>query len=536
MIHFYPYHRRLLTAGLVVLLVLQPFAALTVRAQGDDHPLLQYNEPAIVTLPSGQSVIRSFLAMQGDSFEVRLWPLTGFDFTALLLDPAQQLTQLLPGDDGNVVFAVPSAGHSGRYALVLQATGGQGEMLIQVNSSALPPAPLAIGLTELDLGSAGARFSLPAQPTAGETLLALHAAAPTSPGTPVPLPEILLIQPETGKTVLAASGGFSSGLSVSLPAQVSFLLVFLPAPAPLRLHLTWGPATGAGGLPTIPLAGATATPAVATLPPTPTPIQTLPPTLAPQSGAVAGQCQVSFSGAVNIRSGPSVQYPAIAAGMPGVVLAVTGRSPDGAWWQVDLGSGLEGWVSNLIEQVITQGNCAGIPQGSFAPLPTATLTPTFTATFAPTATFTPTYTPTLPMVATLNFSLPPVNGSSALTSGFVPDPYAIFISAGGPVDVSYLGGGCSGFTASAPSFSLNYTSGAFPLLRFYFIGTSDTTLVINSPAGSYFCVDDSFGTLNPTIDFNSPASGRYDVWVGSFAQGVPVSGTLYITESSSNHP
>jgi hypothetical protein len=136
----------------------------------------------------------------------------------------------------------------------------------------------------------------------------------------------------------------------------------------------------------------------------------------------------------------------------------------------------------------------------------------------------------------LNFSLPPVFGSTALTSGFVPDPFSVGLTAGGPVSVSYLGGGCSGFTTSAPSFSVNYTSGAFPTLRFYFIGSGDTTLIINSPSGSFFCVDDSFGTLNPTLDFNSPASGRYDVWVATFAQGASIGGTLFVTENTANHP
>ena len=87
-----------------------------------------------------------------------------------------------------------------------------------------------------------------------------------------------------------------------------------------------------------------------------------------------------------------------------------------------------------------------------------------------------------------------------------------------------------------PDYSVNYTSGAFPTLRFYFIGSGDTTMVINTPNGNYVCMDDSFGTLNPTIDFNSPSGGRYDVWIGSYASGTFVSGTLYVTESTGNHP
>jgi hypothetical protein len=141
-----------------------------------------------------------------------------------------------------------------------------------------------------------------------------------------------------------------------------------------------------------------------------------------------------------------------------------------------------------------------------------------------------------PPPPTLDYSLPPNYGSTSLTSGFVPDPHTVGITSGGPVDVSYLGGGCSGFATSAPDFSVNYTSGAFPTLRFYFIGSGDTTMIINAPNGSYSCVDDSFGTLNPTLDFNSPSSGRYDVWIASYASGTFISGTLYVTESTGNHP
>jgi hypothetical protein len=228
-------------------------------------------------------------------------------------------------------------------------------------------------------------------------------------------------------------------------------------------------------------------------------------------------------GAVNVRSGPSTDYAVLSQLSGSALAAVIGRLPDGSWFQADV-NGVVGWISASVIRV--GGQCGGVP----AVVPTAVPT----ATQAWTATPTPTDMPTA--IPTLNFSLPPNYGSTSLTSGFVPDPFTIGMTSGGPVDVTYLGGGCSGFVTSAPDFSLNYTSGVFPLLRFYFIGSGDTTLVINTPGGSYVCVDDSFGTLNPTVDFNSPASGRYDIWVGSYAEGVTVSGTLYVTENTGNHP
>jgi hypothetical protein len=68
------------------------------------------------------------------------------------------------------------------------------------------------------------------------------------------------------------------------------------------------------------------------------------------------------------------------------------------------------------------------------------------------------------------------------------------------------------------------------------VGAGDTTMVINSPSGSYFCSDDSFGTFSPTLDFNTPSSGRYDIWIGTYSPGGSIGGTLYVTESSANSP
>jgi hypothetical protein len=274
------------------------------------------------------------------------------------------------------------------------------------------------------------------------------------------------------------------------------------------------------GVSTVAAATPVPTPTAATFVPPPTftpqPLPTLPPT---------GPCVVASlsGGAVNVRSGPGTEYAVLSQLSGSALAAVIGRLPDGSWFQVDV-NGVVGWIAASVIRV--GGQCGGVP----AVVPTAVPTATQPWTATPTPTDIPTAIPTL------NFSLPPNYGSTSLTSGFVPDPFTIGMTSGGPVDVAYLGGGCSGFVTSAPDFSLNYTSGAFPTLRFYFIGSGDTTLVINTPGGSYVCVDDSFGTLNPTVDFNSPAAGRYDVWVGSYAEGVSVSGTLYVTENTGNHP
>ncbi len=511
------YSRILLCVLLAAILLGSPRG--TSRAQEGDPSPLQYNVPALVNLPAGQVVLRTFNVTAGDSFELRLNRLADFACTVVVLDPRQQAIPLVPGPEGDYVFEEPGAAQSGAYAIIMQAGGAGGEMLIQVTSSSAGLIPLAVGETRVTVGSAPLRYSLtvPTDAPGGMTLL----LSAVEGGPEARLPELSLEGIETGVVALAVSAGMLPGVSVTLPAGAAYVLALQPGAGPVQVRLTWTAVSTAGLAET---ASASATPLPAS-------------TLA--GPITTGPCQVSFSGPVNIRNGPSTAHVIIGGGNPGMVLNVTGRNGDTSWWQV-VYNAQNGWVSNQITAVATQGDCAAIPQASFPAAPTATPSPTSTPTLAwtatPTATATPTVTSTPIVVATLNFSLPPVYGSSALTSGFVPDPFTVGVTGGGPANVAYLGGGCSGFATSAPSFSVNYTAGAFPLLRFYYIGNADSTMVINTPGGSYVCVDDSFGTLNPTIDFNSPASGRYDVWIGSFAQGATVGGTLYVTENSGNHP
>jgi hypothetical protein len=140
-----------------------------------------------------------------------------------------------------------------------------------------------------------------------------------------------------------------------------------------------------------------------------------------------------------------------------------------------------------------------------------------------------------PLNPQLDPSLASVFGLVSLATTFVPDPFSIGLTAGGPVSASYLGGGCYGFATAAPTLTVSYAGGA-SLLRFYFIGSGDTTLLIRTPSGAFVCVDDSFGTLNPTLDFNSPAAGAYQVWNATYAQGASIGGTLFVTTNAANHP
>jgi hypothetical protein len=183
------------------------------------------------------------------------------------------------------------------------------------------------------------------------------------------------------------------------------------------------------------------------------------------------------------------------------------------------------------------------PPPTLAPTPSAA-EPTQPPTAPPTATASPTAPPTATAPPTptaaggrLDLTADPNYGLIELTSGFVPDPTTRQMLSGGTVDTRYIGGGCRGYATAAPDLSVRYTVQGFSsFLRFYFEGNGDTTLIVNDPTGNWLCGDDSYGTLNPTIDINDPDSGRYDIWVGSYTSGATVSGTLSITELDGNHP
>ena len=187
--------------------------------------------------------------------------------------------------------------------------------------------------------------------------------------------------------------------------------------------------------------------------------------------------------------------------------------------------------------------------GQTAATPVAVVTPAPTDT--PSATEEPTEAPSeepseqpseaaseAPAGDELDYRLEPNFGSEDLTSGFTPDPFSAEVTSGGPIDASYLGGDCRGYATAAPDFDVTYTAGDLSLLRFYFVAddADDTTIIINAPDGSWHCNDDAPGTIDPQFDFQDPASGLYDVWIGSYQSGAEVDGTFYVTELESNGP
>jgi hypothetical protein len=120
-----------------------------------------------------------------------------------------------------------------------------------------------------------------------------------------------------------------------------------------------------------------------------------------------------------------------------------------------------------------------------------------------------------------------------LGAGFDGDPRVVELSSGGSIDASTLGSPCRGFIADAPDVRLVYTAGSLPLILSV-ASDADTTLVVNAPDGRWYCDDDSGeAPLNPMVRFNNPASGRYEIWVGTFRDATPRPAELNISEIGS---
>lgn len=127
-----------------------------------------------------------------------------------------------------------------------------------------------------------------------------------------------------------------------------------------------------------------------------------------------------------------------------------------------------------------------------------------------------------------------IHGESDLEVGFSPDPLTVDVTSGGDLSASDLVG-CEGFVATAPDYEVDWDGSGF-LRVFYEPDTeADTTLIVNGPNDEWTCEDDSFGTMDPMIDFTDPEAGEYDIWVGT-TSGETVEGELTITDGGDALP
>ena len=122
------------------------------------------------------------------------------------------------------------------------------------------------------------------------------------------------------------------------------------APAPTTTPATNPPATAP--FPTMPPPTATSAPTATTAPTaTPTPLATATPTATPlptdtPSPSPTPAPAASVTGdSINVRGGPGTVYPVVGQAKKGEALPVIARTQDGAWLEVTLTDGKQGWVS-----------------------------------------------------------------------------------------------------------------------------------------------------------------------------------------------
>lgn len=127
-----------------------------------------------------------------------------------------------------------------------------------------------------------------------------------------------------------------------------------------------------------------------------------------------------------------------------------------------------------------------------------------------------------------DFTLDPNYGSVRLETGFTPDPWTKSILAGGSIAASAAQSGCEGKVSAAPDLQLNFEAGDLDL-TIKAVASEDTTLLVNSPGGRWYCDDDSGGDLDPMVTISNPESGRYDIWLGTYNDNM-VQSTLQISE------
>ncbi len=133
-----------------------------------------------------------------------------------------------------------------------------------------------------------------------------------------------------------------------------------------------------------------------------------------------------------------------------------------------------------------------------------------------------------------DYSAAPAYGTVTLSAGFTPDPRVIALQSGGGIPASNVSSSCNGYIARAPDVRLNYRAGnTYPLILSVSSST-DTTLVVNGPGGEWYCDDDGgVNGLNPALRFNSPRSGQYDIWVGTYSGAQTHAARLHISEVES---
>ncbi|MCX6046098.1 MAG: SH3 domain-containing protein [Chloroflexi bacterium] len=227
---------------------------------------------------------------------------------------------------------------------------------------------LCLAFTALLLVTLGCSASdLLSRPT--NTPVPTRPPAPTFTPTPETiLPLVIVTPPHDGTPgVIIVPSGIDPNQVIALPTTA------VPTPTPTA---TLNPL---------------ASPIPPTLTPTPIPSETPLPTFTPPPTLTPTPFVAIASGAIDLRTGPGVQYPLVYQLGPNIPIPLVGRNQEGTWWQLCCVSGATVWVAATHVQVhnspeavqVVAANPPPPPTPTIPPPPTGTATPTPTATLYP---------------------------------------------------------------------------------------------------------------------------------------------------------
>lgn len=130
-------------------------------------------------------------------------------------------------------------------------------------------------------------------------------------------------------------------------------------------------------------------------------------------------------------------------------------------------------------------------------------------------------------------SASPQHHTHELTMGFVPDPLIVSGSTLGTRNANTLGEGCSGFISEAPNETILLKSSSL-FLRFFAVSSTNLSLVVRKPDGTYLCNADRFGE-HPAVQGHLEP-GIYEVFLATPTRAVIADYRLRITEMRSVRP
>ena len=108
----------------------------------------------------------------------------------------------------------------------------------------------------------------------------------------------------------------------------------------------------------------------------------------------------------------------------------------------------------------------------------------------------------------------------------------------GTIPATTISPECAGFVNRDAYYEISWAGSTGETLRFIFNADNDSddaVFVVHDPDGNWWCADDSYGTLDPTIEIADSPNGIYLLFMGT-KSGSTISGLVTVTIDPDAHP